>query len=133
MATYARDALASNLLAGATLNAAGTTQGNVAELCWPGACLVELLTGTVTGTLPTIDIEIQGSEDPAFATLVSYGRLGAIDDDDNGTYQMPLDLQSRYVRANVVVGGTSPVYTGSTAYVRLPHDRQVIGTSTASD
>lgn len=119
MGTYVADALAPNLLTGATLNAATATDGVVWEALWPGHIRLELTTGTVTGTNPTLDIEVKGCEDSAFSgTAVSYGKFAQHDTTDNVTAWLDLDIQSKYVKVTVTVGGTNPVFTGSTLYPR---------------
>ena len=69
-------ALQANLLAGTTLNAAGTTTGTIVQVDRPGRMSVALESGTVTGTTPTISVRIQGSDSATFASgVVEYGRL----------------------------------------------------------
>jgi hypothetical protein len=116
--TLVTDANAANLLAGATLNAAGTTTSTVVQLDRPDEVIFRLVQGVVTGTSPTIRITVQGSDDSSFATFVTYGTFGA-----SGTQatagvskQLTASAYLKYVRLSVVVGGTSPVYTGSTVY-----------------
>ena len=130
--THVADALAPNLLSGSTLNAAGTTDGNVWEALWPGKIRFELTTGTVTGTSPTMDIELKGCEDSAFSgTVVSYGRFAQRDTTDNATRWLEADIQSKYLKATVVVGGTTPVFTGSTLYPRAERYHYVPRTDSA--
>src|SRR3954471_18529227 len=114
-----RDANAINLLTGATLNSAGTTNGTVQRLDKPGEVRFCLLTSTVTGTTPTISIEVKGADDLAFSTnVVSYGLFATTS--GTGAAQtgisryLDANVYKRYVRATVVLGGTSPVYTSST-------------------
>lgn len=123
--TLVRDANAPNLTAGATLNAAGTTDGTVVELPWSGKIAWKLTTGTVTGTSPTLHVEIQGSDSLTFASgVVSYGRFAPIGDEDNVTRYLSAYHDKRYARARVIVGGTTPVYTGTTINPVLPHDKR---------
>lgn len=121
MGTYVRDALESDLLSGATLNAAGTTNGTAVEVAWPGHVQFILETGTVTGTTPTLVIEVKGCETSDFTTadVVTLGTISA-GDNDNAIFAFETNVDARYVRAEVTVGGTAPVYTGSTLKVVPP-------------
>jgi hypothetical protein len=116
MGTYLADANADNLLAGSTLNAAGTTTGTIVQVNWPGDVKLVLTTSTVTGSTPTLNILIEGDETADFSgtTTRSYGRFGAVAAESNATHEMNAYIDSKYVRATVIAGGTSPVYTGST-------------------
>ncbi len=123
MGTYATDALAPNLFTGATLNAAGTTNGTIVEVAWPQDCTYVLTTGTVTGTAPTMDITIQGSESSTFAagTIVTIAKFGQVAATSSTSFFLSPFTNSRYIRAVVTVAGTSPVYTGSTLVPRAEH------------
>jgi alpha-D-ribose 1-methylphosphonate 5-phosphate C-P lyase len=131
--TVVRDALEANLLTGATLNAAGTTNGTAVEVLWPGDVQFYLTTATVTGSSPTMTVLIQGADDSGFTTnVVDIGAFDAVGDEDNAVKQLgSLFVDKRYVRARVALAGTSPVYTGSTVTMVPPHDRRVRATSTA--
>lgn len=125
--TYVRDANASNLLSGATLNSAGSTNATAVEVSKPGNVRVRLATSTVTGTNPTIEVELKGADDSGFTTnVVSYGKFGITTGNaaaqSNVTKFFEADVRKRYVRATVVLGGTSPVYTGATCTLELPED-----------
>lgn len=124
--TYARDALAPNLFTGATLNAAGTTAGTIVDLSAEGTdVMFEIVTGTVTGTTPTLNVEIEASPSPTFASgVVSLGKFDQIGDEDAVTRRFTTFVPLRYVRAQVVIAGTTPVYTGSTLTPRTKHDRR---------
>ncbi len=123
MGTYATDALAPNLLTGATLNAAGTTNGSIVEVDWSQDTTFVLATGTVSGTAPTIDITIQGSESPAFGagTIVTIAKFGQVAATSNSSFYLTSFVNSKYIRAVVAAGGTSPVFTGSTLTPRAKH------------
>lgn len=130
--TVVRDANAPNLLAGSTLNAAGTTNGTAWDAQWPGDVQFVLTTGTVTGTdTPTIVVDIQGCETSDFSTadVVTLATLTAAA--SSATVEATTFVDSRYVRARVTVSGTSPVFTGSTIVPALPHDRRVRDTTGA--
>ena len=129
MGTYVRDALGADLVTGITLNAAGTTTGTAVELSYPGEFQVELVTATVTGTSPTLNVELEHSN-VAASGYTSLGRFDAIGDEDNTTRKMRFYSNKRYVRAVGIVGGTSPVFTGTTMKVVPNHDRFEV-TSTA--
>jgi hypothetical protein len=132
MGTYVADALAPNLLTGATLGSAATSDGTVWEALWPGKIRFELTTGTVSGTNPTLDIQLKGCEDSAFSgTVVSYGSFAQRDTTDNVTAWLDLDIQSKYLKAVVITGGTNPVFTGSTLYPRAEQYHKVPRVDTA--
>jgi len=124
-----RDASALDLLAGATLNAAGTTNSTGGKIAKPGPCRLMIETGTVTGTTPTLQITVVQADDAAFtvgvlktnATPVTSGTGAA---QSNLKWVLPLVVYKNYIRASVVVGGTSPVFTGTTAFIRAEHDRE---------
>jgi hypothetical protein len=127
--TLAQDAIAPNLAAGATLNSAGTTNGDIWESTFPHNVRFELDTATVTGTTPTLLVEIRGADNAAFNSgVVSFGAFPVT----SGTAASQSDIvryfdtyvDKRYVRAVVTVGGTNPVYTGTTVTPRQPHDRR---------
>lgn len=114
--TLVTDSLASDLLTGSTLNSAGTTNGTVADLGHPCEFGVRVETGTVTGTSPTLDITVQASSTSDFSSdvvdVVAFPQIG---DEDNVVKHLVAYTPKRYVRAAVTVGGTSPVFTGTTA------------------
>lgn len=119
MSEYVSDALKANLLTGSTLNAAGTTQGNAVNLGALGECRFVLQTATVTGSDEIMTVEIQTSDSASFnddvttiATLVA--------NDSNQKRDAITRVRRPYVRANVVVGGTTPSFAGSTVYVETP-------------
>lgn len=134
--TYFADANAANLLTGATLNAAGTTNGTAVQVDRPGEVQFRLETSTVTGTTPTLSIELQASDDATFATgVLSLGRLTLLSGNAASQSNVDKEINARvyntYVRAVVTAGGTSPVYTGSTLKVVQPHFKRD-GTFTAA-
>lgn len=126
--TYVSDATAPNLLSGATLNAAGTTNGTAQELSYPGGyARFHILTGTVTGTSPTLNVRIQGADDSGFsAGVVTICRFRQVGDEDNAdVFASGYVGNKRYFRAEVVIAGTSPVYTGSTCVAEAPHFKRL--------
>lgn len=125
--TYVRDALAPDLLAGATLNSAGTTTGTIVDLNYPLDFAVELSAATATGTTPTLDVEVQASDSPTFAGSATFptevlGRFSRVT--VVGVKRLRLTTNKRYVRTSVVVGGTTPSFASSTAKVIPYHDRR---------
>lgn len=128
-----RDQLQADLLLGATLNAAGTTNGTVVQIDKPNDVRLLLTIGTATGTTPTFDVEVKGADDLAFTVnVVSYGRFSSIAGGVVGsTRVMDISCFKRYLRSTSVLGGTTPSYVGSTLNVVLEHDRRVAATDTA--
>lgn len=119
--TLVRDALAAQIFAGATLNAAGTTNGTAVQIDKPGEVEFELATGTVasTGNTATIQVEIFGADNSAMTTNpVSFGKFGYTSGTDlaqsNTKKYLRARVDKKFIRATVVLGGTAPVYTGST-------------------
>jgi hypothetical protein len=135
-----KDNLASNLATGSTLNAAGTTNGTAVQLEKPGVVRFELSTpATVTGTTPTLDVEIKGADDSGFTTnVVSYGRFsqvaGSTASQQSLFKYLAAQVYSKYVRATVILGGTSPVYTGLAITPRPFHyqEKHSVGTATGN-
>jgi len=121
--TLVSDSLATDILAGATLNSAGTTQSTIVDIEWPRMIGVEIDTGTVTGTSPTLDVEIEGSDSSTFGSgVVTLTQLPTVGDDDDAVARgQVLYCPYRYIRAQVVVGGTSPVFTGTAVTLVEPH------------
>lgn len=121
--TNNRDDDATNLLTGATLNAAGTTAATAVQVDRPGDVAFVLTTSTVTGTSPTLTVIITASDTSDFSddvvTVATLTSTGA--NEDNKTYGVNAKVYKKYVKAGVTVGGTSPVYTSSTLYITPPH------------
>jgi hypothetical protein len=119
--SYVKDAASPNLAGGSTLNAAGSTNGTVVEVLWPADTRVQLITGTVSGTSPTLDVELKGADDLAFTqNVVSFGRFAALTGgaQSNVSRFLEADVYKRYVRATVVLGGTTPSYAGTQIVLR---------------
>ena len=118
---YVTDLNAPNLLAGSTLTAAGSTNGTIAELDWVHGTTFVLTTATATGTSPTLDITIQGSESSTFATgVVTLGRFSQATA-AGAVLELTTFVDSKFVRAVVVPGGTTPSFAGSTLVPQLEH------------
>ncbi len=114
--TYATDALETNLLTGATLNSAGTTSSTAVEVDWTGVAEFVLTAATATGTTPTLDVVIQGSETSGFGSSVNLGAFSQ--QTATGTKYLVADVRSKYIRASVKLGGTTPSFASSTLYLR---------------
>lgn len=124
--TLVQDALAPNLLAGATLNAAGSTNGTIVQMDRPGDVTFVLTLGTVSGTTPTGDFVIQGSDSSTFASgVVTYGQIETSGgSQSNIVRQISAYAAHQFVRAVVTLGGTTPSYVGATLVPRQLHDRR---------
>jgi hypothetical protein len=129
--TLVSDANEANLLAGSTLNAAGSTNGTAVQIDRPGDVAFVLETSTVTGTNPVLTVVVQGSEVSDFSddvvTLATLKSTGATE--DNKSYSACAEVYKKFVRAVVDVAGTSPVYTGSTLKVKQPHFKRTKDTT----
>lgn len=125
-----RDANASNLLTGATINAAGTTNSTAVQISKPGPCRLFITTNNaVAGTNPTLQVTVQSADDSGFTTNVK--KVGAMPVTSgtntaqrNQTWVGTFEIWQQYVRLIVTLAGTSPDYTGATAVLRAEHDRE---------
>ena len=132
--SYVKDAASVNLTTGSTLNAAGSTNGSVVEVLWPGETRIHLATGTVSGTSPTLDVEVKGADDAAFTVnVVSFGRFSGLTGGAQSNVErwLEADVYKRYVRATVVLGGTTPSYIGTTLNLRMDQYKQTSKTDSA--
>lgn len=134
--TLVRDSLAANLATGATLTSAGATNGTAVEINKPGDISVFVTYPTPTGTTPTLLINIQGADDSGFTTNVTgLGSLpvssGSAASQAGLVRVLRTRCDKRYIRAQVTLGGTSPVYTGLTIVPRTDNDRNTPATDTA--
>lgn len=121
--TFVKDANAANLLAGSTLNAAGTTNGTIVQVNDPCYVSFELATATVTGTTPTLVVEIEGDQTADFTgtTTRSLFTFDGLGDNDDATFRsQSIFIDAKFIRTRVTLGGTSPVYTGSTCTMQAP-------------
>jgi hypothetical protein len=133
--TVVRDALAVDLLADVDLADEGAAQeGTALEVLWPGNVQFYLEIATVTGTTPTLVIDIQGCETSDFSTaaVVEYGQFEAGDEADGTVFAFETYVDSKYVRAVADVSGTTVVYD-ATLKVVLPHDRRTRSVHPTSD
>jgi hypothetical protein len=123
MGTLIRDSLAATLADGSNITA--SADGTGVRVGFPGHVQVEVVTGTVTGSSPKCDIEIQGCWVSDFsANVVSYGFFEQLDGAGTDDAGMDVYADSPYMRAVYVVSGTSPVFP-LTIKVREAHDRRV--------
>jgi hypothetical protein len=125
--TLVSDASAPELLDGSNVTATG--QGSAVEVGYLGHVRAMLALGTCTGTTTSLDLKVQGSDDSGFSSgVVDYGEFPTKDqDDDSTTSFLDIVVQHRYVRANYVVAGTSPVFPATltleeSEYLRTPTD-----------
>lgn len=127
--TVVRDALAPDLLADVDLADEGAAQNGTAyEIGWAGEVQFVLEIATVTGTTPTMVIDIQGCETSDFTTddVVTIGTISVADEADASSFATVAYVTSKYVRAVADVSGTTVVYTATLKAVPA-HDRQVRG------
>lgn len=127
--TVVRDANETDLLNGLALNSTGTKTGTALEVLWPGRVQFVVETGTITGTTPTMDVTLQGCETSDFTTdpVVELGTVNLVGTDDDSKFAVETHVDARYVRAVAVIGGTSPVFTGTTVKVVPNHYHRARG------
>lgn len=121
--TMVSDSLEVNLLSGMDLSDnAGPTNGSAVTVDRPGRVAFVLQLSTVTGTNPTMRVDVQASDSSTFAddvvTVASLYTSGTTA--DNSEYQVEAYVPKKYVRAVVTQSGTTPDYTGATVYVKQP-------------
>lgn len=133
-----RDSLAPQLFAGATLNAAGATNGTAVKVDKPGDVMVEIVYGTVasTGNTATALIRLEEADDAAFTVnkvqVAEFPVTSGTDAAQTGkTKRQSVSVFKTYLRASVTLGGTAPVYTGATCKVHIERDRVTALTDTA--
>lgn len=120
--TLVQDALAYTLIDETVT--ASTTEAGV-DVQKPAEVSVELVTGAITGTGVTVDVEVEGSDLSDFsAGVVSYGRFAGITEtNDSETRYLQARAYKQFMRVDVTVAGTSPS-APLTVKVRTPHDRR---------
>jgi len=130
-----RDALATDLLDGLTLDDETFVlePGTAWEAGWCRHTQFVLAIATVTGSSPTLDIDIQGCETSDFSTdaVVTLATISAGDEADGTVLAVTADVNSKYVRAAVTITGTTVVYTATLTPVPA-HDREVRGSHPTS-
>ena len=135
--TIMRDALASNLMLGATLTI-GTTNGTAVKVAKPGPCRATLTLGAVAGTNPTLQVTLQVADDLAFTVNVRKIDAFPVTTGTNAAqvglvFVNPVEVWANYVRAIVVVGAADANYVGTTLYLRSAHDRETHTTDRAGN
>ena len=87
---------------------------------------IEVDTGTVTGSGVTCDIVVEGASDSGFTTdVVQYGQFGTIDEsDDDIVLGLTTYIDSRYLRVNATIAGSSPSIP-LVVSAREPHYKRV--------
>jgi hypothetical protein len=107
--TPAHDALAPTLLNG-TIST--TANGSAVEVNRPGITRMRLVNTTISGTSPTLDVEVEASDVSDFSSgVVSLGKFDTVSSANQERY-LTVDVRKRYVRAAHTVGGTSPSFAG---------------------
>lgn len=79
------------------------------EVNFPGEVVAVVDVGAVTGTSVTVDIEVEGADDDSGTNAVSLGKFDTITDaSDDEVRILALRGWKRFMRADIVVAGTSP-------------------------
>lgn len=125
--TYTHDSTVAKLVNG-TLTSTAT--GSAVQVDRPGAVRFLLTTGTVTGTSPTLDVEIQASDSATFASgNVSLGKFAQVTA-SSASRTLQAYTQKRYVRAVSTVAGTTPSFGSVSVTVEERHFKRT-GSDTA--
>lgn len=122
--TLVSDSLEVDLLSGIDIdNNLVLTSGSAVTVDRPGHVAFVLQLSAITGTTPTMRVDVQASDSSTFAddvvTVASLYTSGATD--DNKVYTANAYVAKKYVRASVLCTGTTPVYTGATLKTKQPH------------
>lgn len=103
--TQVRDTLAPVLQASSSQTATNTTTGVLVNR--PGDVEIKMTTGTVSGTSPTIDVEVQASDASAFGSgVVSLGKFAQVSTATQTRY-LRAYCSKAYMRLIITVGGSS--------------------------
>lgn len=136
--TQVTDSSAPNLLTGATLNAAGTTNATTVEVVKPGRVRAMLSTPTVssTGNSATLSVELFASDDAGNSVnVVSLGKFhteSGTDAAQSGKiYFLEVRCDKEFVTATVTAAGTAPNYSGASLVLEQPHYHRVAATDSA--
>lgn len=82
---------------------------------------VEVVVSAVSGTSPTLNVTIQESDDDStYTDLVKFPQITAV-----GRHMRLVQSAKRYLRADYVVGGTTPSFTITAGIVSGFHPDQV--------
>lgn len=85
----------------ATFNSASIELGDLPTMC------IDLTVSAASGTTPTLDVTIQTSKDNAtWRTVASFAQKTGV-----STERKSFTGCDRFVRANCVIGGTTPSFT----------------------
>jgi|SRR5579884_2837133 len=115
----------------AAVSVATSTTGTGMEVDRPGDVRFELVLSSVTGTSPTFDVEIQGSETSTFGSTISYGRFAR--KTTNGTWWLQARVYSKYVRAVATTGGTVTTASGVVTVQERNYERIEAPASSSPD
>lgn len=100
-----------SLQASASISSTTTTTGVLFTGVKGTLYRVKLSVGTNSGTTPTLDVEVQGSDASAFGSgVVSYGRFGQLSSADvaaTSPYYLEFVPQHDYVRLSYTIGGSA--------------------------
>lgn len=109
------------------ISTATTTTGDAVEVLFPGMVRIELAVSEFTGTNPTLDVEVQASDDDSFSSPVSLGRFTRVtSSNDEQSHWINAYSNYRFMRAVAVTGGTSPEVT-ITVELHPPHQDRTPG------
>lgn len=119
------DAQAPKLFNAEAISSATTTTGDAVDVQYPKWVRLEAAVGTLGGTTPTLDIEVEESSTSDFSSdVVSLGRFEQLTTaNDNGSVWLNAYVNRRYLRAVAISGGTSPTAT-LTVTVHPPHQNR---------
>lgn len=133
-----RDSLSPQLFAGATLNAAGSTNGTAVQVDKPGDVMAEIVYPTVTstGNTLTVLVRLEAADDSGFTinkvNVCEFPVTSGTDAAQSGkTKRQNTFVGKQFVRAVVTLGGTAPVITGATCKLHIERDRVTQLTDTA--
>lgn len=106
--TLVRDALAPTLVNATNLTATATGTGVEVNQVGPAKAFLKV-SGTISGTSPTLDVTIQASDVSNFGSgVVTLGRFAQVT--AAAERFIHVDVQHKYVRAVSTVGGTTPSF-----------------------
>jgi hypothetical protein len=135
---FVRDTNAAELFTAAVdLDTAGTTTGAAVEVNSPGQVVIEIDTATVTstGNTATLTVNVEQSDVSNFATKTEVGNFAILTGTDaaqsDKIARLKTRVDKRYARVVVTLGGTAPVYTGTTCKVHPRHNRDTKSTDSA--
>lgn len=116
--TLVHDAGQTKLLDAADITS--STTGSAVQVNRPGLVRFAMTTAAVTGTNPTLAVEIQASDASNFGSgVVSLGLFHTMDDTGaTSAIYLTADCQHKYVRAKYTIGGTdTPTFNDVTVTI----------------